>query len=746
MTRHAPLVLLTTLALAACGKKSGGGGGTSLEGPPGLEAASVSTVAGTTDLPKVLADVAKARADVLAAAERRYPGQVETSDDDVMALLGSAAGWEAAGLDPKGEVVFATDKRVAMKDDDDDPPVPMPIVILKVDDRGKLLATLAKLDAKLTIGPKEGAVEPLMRGDKAVGYVGAMGDRTAIVMAAYGDPKDVRAGFEVFLAGSGAALADADMFKHAMDHGPSGAGLYYWLGDVGQLEWLGRLMDLRRREREQMTQLMGMQLSAVGARLGQDGLSLRVVPKDSMKDAFKAVYQGNESPKDIGRVIPAKGWLAARLSLDLEGGVAAALSAMGQSDAMLQATLGRMGLSWDEIRGALTGEIGFGLDLANAITNISGSRGDMLPNAINVLGVKDGDKADALVDKLAKLAVDMADLKRRDITVAGKKAIVLEADERSIVIARHDDLLLATQGEAAMAAAIERADGDNLSKTSAGEALRERLVLAAVVDMAPLQAWLDGNAERLGKRIDILPILAAMIPESFKKDPIITVRVGFDGNAQFTRVTDAGLLYGLGLSGIVTTLVGQGARRLEDPPMPLAVEGLPAVCQAYLADVSRCLDEAPANIADAGKKGLDEVISQWRSAPPAGLEASCREAHAQAGSTMTAICPNLKWSAPPAEPGGLEAPTPTPVEVKPDDAGNTNAGDLPASCTKYLTSFERCIEAMPADAQGPAKSGLDQMRSAWKSAPRDGMESACQQALDAMKSAGASMCPGVTWD
>jgi len=91
---------------------------------------------------------------------------------------------------------------------------------------------------------------------------------------------------------------------------------------------------------------------------------------------------------------------------------------------------------------------------------------------------------------------------------------------------------------------------------------------------------------------------------------------------------------------------------------------------------------------------------------------------------------------------GGKAPTVDGAAAGGDDAG----GDLPATCKKFLDTYEQCIKAMPEAAHGPALDGLKQLRSAWTGVPKDALESACKQAWDASKTSMGVACPGVKWE
>lgn len=100
----------------------------------------------------------------------------------------------------------------------------------------------------------------------------------------------------------------------------------------------------------------------------------------------------------------------------------------------------------------------------------------------------------------------------------------------------------------------------------------------------------------------------------------------------------------------------------------------------------------------------------------------------------------------PAEPAAeLKAAEPA-AEAKP--AEPAGGADKPAAtgnevCDKFLSSFEKCIAAMPEAARGSAETSLKQMKEAWGQLPDKTMLTAtCEQALSTMKQSLGSFCPG----
>ena len=114
-----------------------------------------------------------------------------------------------------------------------------------------------------------------------------------------------------------------------------------------------------------------------------------------------------------------------------------------------------------------------------------------------------------------------------------------------------------------------------------------------------------------------------------------------------------------------------------------------------------------------------------------------------------------------AKPSGTEVKTDTKTETKPGDkapaagtapaAGDKTApapaagGDIGvAECDDYIKKMNDCAGKMQPEAAGPMKESMATMQKAWKDAAstpegKTALASGCKQALDAAKSAYASM-------
>lgn len=92
----------------------------------------------------------------------------------------------------------------------------------------------------------------------------------------------------------------------------------------------------------------------------------------------------------------------------------------------------------------------------------------------------------------------------------------------------------------------------------------------------------------------------------------------------------------------------------------------------------------------------------------------------------------------------MDKPADKPAEAKPAEAAG-GGGDIGvAECDEYIKKMTDCSTKMAPEAAGPMKESMETMKKAWKDASstpegKTALASGCKQALDAAKSAYASM-------
>ena len=84
------------------------------------------------------------------------------------------------------------------------------------------------------------------------------------------------------------------------------------------------------------------------------------------------------------------------------------------------------------------------------------------------------------------------------------------------------------------------------------------------------------------------------------------------------------------------------------------------------------------------------------------------------------------------------------TETKPADTAGASGDIGVAECDEYIKKMTECSTKMAPEASGPMKESMETMKKAWKDASstpegKTALASGCKQALDAAKSAYASM-------
>lgn len=552
-----PIVaLMTVLALTttvACSSKSAPADRPSATG---LDVAHVQASSGTTGLADMLADATAFRDAFFAA----LPGMGKAGDDLVARLKGRAkfgadlltpAGWSALGVDVGGELAVVFDDRVSLHRPEEKP-VPAPILLVKLSDRDKLLAAAKELGVSLSIGPADGAVEPLLVDGKPQGFIAAFGDRSAIVAAMPQQLDAIRGGFAAFVAGGGDALAESDKFRRVMRDSPGGAGIFGYFTDFANLAPFGDFLELREDDLRAYGEGAERIMAALAFQLGQDGFTLRATPSEAMAKQAARAAEMSGKPPDFGAYVPAKGWAIARGSLEIKTVMSLFFAIFGDDGEATERLLSPTGITPTIASDALSGHFAVALDL-NGVPGWIEHDGP-LPSWLAMVGVKDGAAADELVKRVLGILKALAgeDLEDRVVDIDGHEAHVLKAAGQTLAFVRVDDMLIASWDAPALAAALARKGDDAISDSDFGKPLREEISFACAAELSPLVAWFErASAASSGAA---MPITKTSRWAAIRERPILTVRAGWDGDAQFVTVRDTGLTYTYALQWL-TSLV-----------------------------------------------------------------------------------------------------------------------------------------------------------------------------------------------
>lgn len=394
--------------------------------------------------------------------------------------------WLQWGLDPERGVAVVLDRRLTVPRAGSSEPVP--IALIGVTDRSKLQAFLGKSGFQITLGKQVGAVQDVEIG-RDPAWMGQRGEDLAVLPIPSGlqeaEVATLRAGFAAFLQPSGSRLGANEHFAR-LGRDAGDRWLLAWL-DVRQLDVLEQVAA----RRADIAFFAGL-FPHAGLWLG-DSTGLRVVGSPAGQQVLAEVLKPKRNPPKCGRWFPKVGWAAARASVnltDIIGGAGKLLPPSTPAElrtALPAATMGLafVGLSWTELTESFSGHACAGVELASLLGMLrSGPK--VTPAWLGAIGVLDGPKADALVERLVGLAKGKAGSVAQPVQVLGHKGWQVDVGPVSVVAARIDDVVVLGPSVAALEAAAHRGRDDSLAATSLADALDGDVVLGFGVDVQPL--------------------------------------------------------------------------------------------------------------------------------------------------------------------------------------------------------------------------------------------------------------------
>lgn len=391
----------------------------------------------------------------------------------------TAAGWHSIGVDSERGVAVVLDARVRGANG-----LPAPLALARVDDRPAFAKWLGKrLGQPVDIGDKSDGVRVMGAGKEKIATAHVHG-WSAAVMADGDLPESFLPGLKQFAAAEGPALAGDAAFRAALADAPSGARVLAWGGMDGAravLKSQGLSVDKMAAFSHAAHLARGLAVYA-----GDEGGGARLVATaDGVKALQQLMVPARKAP-GFSSHIPAHGWSAMRMSINLkdvfDGAGALLPPSMGEVRAAIGA--GRMfmpmavGFAWEDVTRALSGHA----VLAVASDSLRAALGGKsAPEWRLLLAVEDGAAADALLAKLAALAKRKG-LQAEDITHKGGRGLSLEVGGVRGVIVHVGDLLVAAPTTAAIDSTTSLARGDSLAGTDAAATLDGDVVLGLTVD------------------------------------------------------------------------------------------------------------------------------------------------------------------------------------------------------------------------------------------------------------------------
>lgn len=396
-------------------------------------------------------------------------------------------GWRAIGIDPAAGAALVVDARLAR-----DGRQPPPIVVLGVRDRDALLTWIKKTSGEPATIEGSAPVETLVIGDSRT-PMGRLGDYTAFSLARGEEIETTRDAFAAFLAADGKPLADAEPWRDAF--AAADDALLYAYADATATAGLAGTIS-QQIGTTAIIDFYARLFPAALAWSGEDGGGLRLLATEAGVALVRKLAVPQRRPPAFARYLPPTGWSALRVSVNLPellDGVSAAVPPAASDVRKLLTMIPIMlplaaGISLDDITAALSGHAVF----AAATTALD--RPALGADMLALIGVADGERADALIGKLADQLVKKAPgATVTPVTVAGHAGRQIAIGDVMTTAVRADDVLVIGP-----AAVVEAAlDLDEHLEGDGAAALDGDVLAGAWLDLGPLLQKADPQLDRL---------------------------------------------------------------------------------------------------------------------------------------------------------------------------------------------------------------------------------------------------------
>ncbi len=437
-------------------------------------------------------------------------------------------GWASIGVDSAAGVALLVDARIVGRRE------PVPVALIKIDDRDKLLALIEKKSGQKPAIEAAGKAEAVNFGGEQV-LIGKRGEWTAILLAGKRDAKRAAAGFDAFLSDTGAALASRDGWKDAFADGDGSITSFGWFGVAS----IGPLLAALEAPAEAVgaVPFYAERFPSMGVVLGAESFTARIVATEKGIAVLQQVLRPKKGPPAFGRYLPPSGWAALRVSVniaDMFEGIGELLpptvpaetkAQLGMAKAMVGAVLG---FTWAELSAALSGHVMVGFNVNSAM---AAQEDPAKAEWLAVVAANDETASDKLVETLIGKAKAMQGAAGggpaiEEATVGGLKGWKMAAGPLTIAAVRHDDVWLLGP-EAVVAGAVKTAAGDNL-KGKADVLEDDDVVYGVHADLKPLLALAEAIPDM--KEALLNPALA-----DFAKNPVVAGAWRLDGHGLLAR-------------------------------------------------------------------------------------------------------------------------------------------------------------------------------------------------------------------
>lgn len=397
-------------------------------------------------------------------------------------------GWRSIGIDPTAGAALVVDARLAR-----DGRQPPPIALLAVHDRAALLAWITRTSGKPATIEGTPPIETLVIDETRI-PIGRIGDYTAFSFARGEEIDTTRDAFAAFLAADGKRLADAEPWRDAFAAAADDALLYAY-ADATALGGLTATIS-QQIGTTAIIDFYARLFPAALAWSGEDGGGLRLLATEAGVALVRKLAVPQRRAPAFARYLPPTGWSALRISVNLPellDGLGAAVPPAASDVRKVLTMIPIMlplaaGISLDDITAAFSGHAVFAA--ATAALDKPALGADMLA----LIGVADGDRADALIGKLADQLVKKAPgAAVTPVTVAGHAGRQIAIGDVMTTAVRVDDVLIVGP-----AAVVEAALGlDRHLEGDGADALDGDVLAGAWLDLGPVLPEADPQLDRL---------------------------------------------------------------------------------------------------------------------------------------------------------------------------------------------------------------------------------------------------------
>jgi hypothetical protein len=358
-------------------------------------------------------------------------------------------GWATVGIDSTAGVTFAVDARAFGASGG------VPVALVRVTDRGKLLAGLEKATGEKPVLTDLGeGVSRLTLGAETLLLAERRG-LTAFGLVTSASEADRQRGlFQAFLNGAGSPLARDEAWQTAFREAHAPLSSWIFLGGKGG-QALEKTLGLPAEidvVAEHYVKLFPA-FASWNWVAGEPGGMLVTAP-EALR-ALEQIMRPRKAPPRFTPFLPAGTGVAFRWSVNLiefTSGIAALLPPNVPPQMRMGLEMGKallplqVGISWSELTDALSGHFALGIDP----TRIKGFRDadDYATAAVLLIGVQVAERADALLLKLSGAGKDKLELEVAAVDIAGAKGYHVGPADGGITVVRKGDVLIAGVHEA----------------------------------------------------------------------------------------------------------------------------------------------------------------------------------------------------------------------------------------------------------------------------------------------------------